>query len=1064
MKVLKQPFLGLNLDDSDAALPPGFHRSIYNAIPNKAGLSKAGGIQNVPGTTLRTNAALPAGSNTCIGAFEDRANNRITYFISNSLQNHGIWDFDPNTNTHTKVLQDPNLNFDPAYPIITCDFIDDIRVWTDGNPDNEPRMISRSMAIAGYYDLDVNQLTALQKFNPYAPPTITSSAVTGSNNLTANSWQFAFRIVYLDNTTSFFSPLSKLYQANTLQDVTSAVNNLVVTCTVPAAVIPVIKKIQIAFVKDNDGNYFIFKETAVSATTTAVDFRNNEPLTAVDPADLIKNSLIPSTANNAIISGQRVITTMNTYDDGFEDVGTSVLALATSTTWNPATTTKIHLPNAEYTYGIVYFDWKMRTNGVVAKASIKIPSAYGSGAQGLPSSGAQLHVNWSITGNPPSWASYYAIVRKKNSTISSVVQVPAVVLFYHREDDGVATNDLVDSGKVFHRSKSDVPSISSYTGNIYLKVPTNIPVSLDNSYRVRLVPSIGQTKTEPIIDVQGDKIIVGNFGITNWLDPSADYCYPMIQIEKINEASDQFFYEIGDVYAITSGAHSQTTGISYGDMYGLFFNNYNYEPASSGSINYGYPVLGSPAVDTKARGYAFTYYTLTQSPTTSAISVSKVVQGTTVQTLGTADQLSRIQDKIKAGLESSLSIDEQRIRASVVSTTVLDVAKNYTWDYTKIASDNGRSWIEVINKKTNTEPNTLAISDKYVVASQINGMSSVSSLKNLYVIPPNRSPIAKLVNIGNSGMFFAIHHRSVTSLAQWSGDRFAQNTDGSQVQDIYNASTIIAYDRELMGGYGTIYPESVVEHGGKIYFFDPYKGEVCRYAANGITPIGSVYKMRTFFRARGDEFIDTSGHHVYGGFDPNLNMYVLTFKYDSDPSQDVTVGFIDKEGEERWVSFYDYVPERYAKINSRMFGFVDGVMYEHNVSSTYNNFYGTQYDMSVSTLFNPEWSKEKILRSISTESTTTWSFPSILVRKNGVNNDQETSLKTTDFRRRDDVWYADVMRDANTFGLTADQGRVRGSILIGRAYEIQAQNSDTDLTEIQFMNFGFQEAPGHRVV
>ncbi len=1045
-KVAKFPILGINTDDSDFSLPAGFHRSIRNAIPNKGGLSKAGGIQNVPGTLARTNTSLPSGTNTCIGAFEDRANNRIVYFIHNSTNLHGVWYFSPNSNSHTLLIQGAGLNFSLSYQINSCDFIEDIITWTDGY--NEPRMITVTSAIAGLYNGAIDQLTSLQKFNPFTPPTTTFSASgSGVNNLVADSRQFSYRLIYTDNTVSLFSPLSKLVLADLYQDPLNTNNIINVTATIPSAVIPVVSRLQFAFCKNNDGNYFIFKElnSGIAASNT-VTFTNTEPQFSVDPADLLKNNLIPPVSKNVIISGQRVVTTLDVYDRNFEDIGNSILFI-TPAAWD-GSDDRIHAPG-EYTYGIVYFDSRMRSPGVVKKSTVTINNQNASSVvpplptSGVPA-GAQMWVSWGLGGNPPSWAAYYAFVRKKNNTISSVFQVPSVVLFYKRElvtADTLAAGEFRDGDKIYYNSKSSVPGITAYTGQLYFKIPLNLPVAIDTSYRVRIIPSIGQTKTEPIIAIQGDKIITNNFGKLNWSTTDADNSYPVIQIEKINPVDDDLFYEIGEVYSISGGVHSVTTGTFKGDHYARNFDKFIWQPYDDGTLAYAY----TSKKDLPGRDRLISV--LTQSPTAAAVTYQSVkTESWTESTVKDNYDLGRV-------LLGTQDAKEQK------QTSVASLKNSYTFDYSKIASDNGRSWIEVKNRKTNYEPSTLSISDKYVLNSKINGLNR---FQNIYSLPPNRSPVRKLVNIGSSGIFLAIHERSVTSIAPYSGDKFAPNSDGTRVQDALASQSIIAWDNELGGGYGTIYPESVVEHGGKVYWFDPYKGEVCRYAANGVTPIGSIYKMRTFFSEKGSQFINTAGRHVYGGFDPNLNMYILTFSSE-DSSENETICFIDKQGEERWISYADYIVERYAKINNRLFSFASGSFHEHGAGTVYNNFHGVQYKTELTVLFNSEFSHEKILRNISTESTTPWLIPSILVEKN-VGSDQLTNLFKTDFVRRDDVWYGDVMRDKNTFGLTAAQGRVRGQIMIGKSYEIGMENDDTELSSLQFVNFGYQQSAGHKIV
>lgn len=1051
MKVYKAPILGTNVDDSDALLPPGFCREVNNALPSQGGLSKAGGIQNTPGNSLLSNGSLPAGTNTEIGQYEDRANNRLFYFIHNSNNDHGIWYFNPNTNTHTKVLQSQYLGFITSNRISSVDCIEDILVWTDNY--NKPRSIKVSDAVAGSYSAtaDLEQQISLFKFNP-PTPAVAYRATDGAlniNNVCSDSFQFSFKFIYLDNTSSLYSPPSKSVFADVYPDTNSNTNNkITVSIEVNSKVTEIVSKIYLAYIKNGDGKYFIFKEIDhdQSSVSYSEDFYNNEPATAVPASDLAKATLAPDLSRNVLINNQRVISTIDTSDINFSDLGSPSLSLSTSGFGGGTT---IHMPGTTYTYGVAYFDSEMRPLGVLCKSNVEIPLATASGSSAA-SGGDNLLVDWTISGTPPATAAYYCIVRKKNNTISSVVQVSGLALFYKRDDDTIGATELLDTGKVYYGTKAATPSIGSYSGLIYWKIPSNLPISLDNSYRVRILPSIGQTKTEPIIAIIGDKIVTGNFGITDWSSTAQGYCYPIIQIEKMADSPDEFFYEVGSLYTITAGVHDHSTDTENGDFHFVSFENFTFNTSQGGSVNYGFPFAGGPNPD--AQGY-FSVGIVSQSPTTSVFTreVNKTEVTATSRQVEVKSQAVELFGKVGE------LFDPEPDKVTIPAVTS-SLSSAFTLDYNKICSDNSRVWIEIKNKKVNNNPTSLAISDRYVLDSQINGLNSFTKI---YTIPPNRTPIRKLVNIGASNVFLAIHERSATSLATYSGDNILPSPDGSAFQFLGDAKNIIGYDRELQGGYGTIYPDSVVEHGGRCWWFDPYKGEIIRYA-NGLTPLASKYKMKTFFKAKGDIFIDPTGRNVVAGYDPVLSMVYFTF-VSADPDETGTIAFIDKEGEERWFSTFDFNPEGYSKINNRWFSFVDGEMWEHNVNSTYNNFYGDQFTTSFTMVFNPEWSKEKIVRNIATESTTTWEFPEILVRKNGVNDNQATDLRTTNFRRRNDVWYADLMRDANSFGLTADQGRVRGSILIGKAYEITAEQDDTELSEIQYVDIGFTEAPGHKV-
>lgn len=70
----------------------------------------------------------------------------------------------------------------------------------------------------------------------------------------------------------------------------------------------------------------------------------------------------------------------------------------------------VHQGNSNYRYGIVYYDDKGRTNGAITSDGLKITTPKWTGSTAYP------FVQISISHQPPTWASYYHIVRTENLT------------------------------------------------------------------------------------------------------------------------------------------------------------------------------------------------------------------------------------------------------------------------------------------------------------------------------------------------------------------------------------------------------------------------------------------------------------------------------------------------------------------------------------------------------------------------------------------------------------------------------------------------------------------------
>ena len=108
-----------------------------------------------------------------------------------------------------------------------------------------------------------------------------------------------------------------------------------------------------------------------------------------------------------------------------------------------------------------------------------------------------------------------------------------------------------------------------------------------------------------------------------------------------------------------------------------------------------------------------------------------------------------------------------------------------------------------------------------------------------------------------------------------------------------------------------------------------------------------------------------------------------------------------------WTSFFSYVPDRMLGMNGRFYSFKGGNIWEHDKNSTYNNFYGTQYNSTVDTVINQNPFEQKLFKTLSLESDTAWSI--------GVTSDTDNvgTIDAAWFKKKENTWYA-FIRNVNT--------------------------------------------------
>jgi len=115
-----------------------------------------------------------------------------------------------------------------------------------------------------------------------------------------------------------------------------------------------------------------------------------------------------------------------------------------------------------------------------------------------------------------------------------------------------------------------------------------------------------------------------------------------------------------------------------------------------------------------------------------------------------------------------------------------------------------------------------------------------------------------------------------------------------------------------------------------------------------------------------------------------------------------TVSYDAKSG--FWNSFYSYIPERMGFIKNLFYTFKSGRMYIHETNATRNNFYGVQYNTTLSIVSNINPSMVKTYESISLEGDAPWAATFS-------NSSQQSSVAVGAFEERERNYYAHINRD-----------------------------------------------------
>ena len=114
------------------------------------------------------------------------------------------------------------------------------------------------------------------------------------------------------------------------------------------------------------------------------------------------------------------------------------------------------------------------------------------------------------------------------------------------------------------------------------------------------------------------------------------------------------------------------------------------------------------------------------------------------------------------------------------------------------------------------------------------------------------------------------------------------------------------------------------------------------------------------------------------------------------------------DGVKGWPSFYSFLPDFLIGMNSYFYSFHQGQLYRHNTNNTRNNYYGVQYNSTLTGVFNIQPQTIKLFKTMSLESDASWGVTELV-----------TDLSTGDmlntyFEEKEGEWFSFIRNNAAT--------------------------------------------------
>jgi hypothetical protein len=665
-----------------------------------------------------------------------------------------------------------------------------------------------------------------------------------------------------------------------------------------------------------------------------------------------------------------------------------------------------------YSYGLKFTDESGRNTLVRKIGSLefdRLTPSFPSDDEFSVNLSAKEYAKVRVTGTAPIWATQAQVVMTGETSLGTYMQFVGYAAFLENyNSDGalspVAPGDLnfeehIASGRVYNKQKQ----LGSFRSSIlHIFSPLNLPFEPEEGMFIRIASiQNGEIAILKVAAFYGDTIEVfgqipqiGDDPTKSWFTENINtklYC----EVFTFSEQQEEKFYEIGDRYVIPDTKILNIDQILEGDTHILDDNSL---------------ISGSSVLSTRKGVYHdYDLATVDQSDYGSADNWNDPMYSIIESPSPTTKQVHTPQEDLNVSVGTVTSI---------------------TPDYTKIAWNQGRVFVLQKDNGVDQQPTRISFSDTFIQDSNINGVHNFDS-SNRKNIPRELGPITKFLPIGGNVML-AIHERECSSLSI--GEGFIKVSDSNFI--LQKTESVVGDERSLLGGFGTVCPESAVAFEGMGFWYDIYKGSIVRYTGNGLYPV-SDYGMKNYFEEKSKELLPYIDEiQIVAGIDPYHKEYIITF-----PSVDAIAAetWAFNFEENAWNSKYSYIPELYSKLGNKLITFNEGRLFEHHQGSTYNNFYGVQYDRRIVFFANPMSTKTKralnihiLAREIASDADLEYKV--VVIR---TPSGQETYLKLKHFERKEQTFYAQIFKDINT---TIDTGQIAlldGADLRDKYFEVE---------------------------
>lgn len=633
----------------------------------------------------------------------------------------------------------------------------------------------------------------------------------------------------------------------------------------------------------------------------------------------------------------------------------------------------------------------------------------------------QRYIDWAVTHEAPSWASYWGWGYAGNQTIDKFWQYNIYSITEETKPVGSDTWTKIDISPLQRMDDEDAPSdFDHYFPNTAIEA-----YAWEPGDRVRFITD----KIDPPSGYDGLSLMADNF----------DY-----EIKDFDEVNHYIY--IDELESPATSTTTMTTA-SGDDDWTQIIEIYRPKKQTGTTVYYEY----GPLYPVVASGNH--YYHKGDSQDQSGTGADEGAEGQF--TNGDVFVITRL-----FSVSPFTTVDNP---AFVESYSWSDFNQTEGWGKGKAGAFTG------IGQKY---LNNIVYSNKFQPDSNLGGLSTFDFLDKIS-LSTEHGDIVAMRQVGDA---LKVYFERNTAAVLVNKTEYFDASGQSQVVTSDRALGSVRYSNYH---YGTIFPESVLLRDRTVYFYDIYRDTFLRDSANGLEPI-SDYKMRRYFDEKSLALRSSgvSNIQVWTAYDYEYDMVYVHFIDSVDSSNDEVILF--HEPQNRWVTFLqiaDTVTELITTTTStsststsstststsssthgydtglifgrgsmKLVSFIGEDVYTHNDNTTRNNFWGDQRSSIIHVVANEAANVKKTYEALAIHSNKPWDVEDIKVAVDPTYEyGMVSKVPESRFVLREGIYRSDYLRNMRTNQATsATLDLVRGEHLRGYYIIHRLVNDDTD--------------------